>query len=757
MSRPHETSVKAAAMQLFTMLLLSLGLSLTALKALLPLQALWPAAVFCLLFSLALEGLYLLPLRKKWLLPLTAAAAVGLWGALGGGPVHTAVQLGKAAFLALRGIPDAAAPYADAARLAVCLIFTLLSAALTWDDTLSLAFFSVATILGLIFVFSAQAGLLLYALPAAAGLLLMMAQGKENRVSPLFPAVLLALLAFFLVPARQEPVPQLAKVSSDIRQLIEDYLLFNEFRSSFSLTNEGFQPLEDRLGGPAEPESHQVMEVQTPRTLLMKGKSYNEYTGLNWYDTLSSRRYLYASPRFTSLREELFDLNRPLADGGAEPETVHVQFLGNGTTTLFAPSHTRTLQMESQRMVLYYNMAGELFITRDLQSGDSYTLTCLPAAASSRQTAALVAACAEREDPYFTEVRDIYLKLPPHIQQEIFDIAHEAAGNAETPYEKALNIMQYLRTHYRYRLDVRTPPEGIDFTAWFLIGEKEGYCTYFATAMTVLCRIEGIPARYVTGYIAAPDESGQALVTGREAHAWTEVYLNGYGWLPMDATPRSQDENPNNDPPERSGDTPPAPTPTPAPTAPPEGDSPSPTPQPEEGTQQEPSPQPDDPPTPTPQPEESGAATPTPPPGLPTGNEEDSPDFPWLILLLALLLILLLVFRFLWTEPLRRARRKPDRAAEILFSAMAGLLTKWGVTRRPQETLHEFAYRADQQLAGKNLPSLWPLAQDLAGQVYGRHPAPAAPFRSAYTALRNAAGPWTRCRLAVKRMFRLQQ
>lgn len=755
MSRPHENRVKAAVMQFFTMLLLSLGLSLTALKALLPLQALWPAAVLCLLFSIGFEGLSLMPLRRKWLLPLAAAAGLGLWGALGGGPAHTAVQLGKAAFLALRGIPDAALPYADAARLSVCLIFSLLAAALTWDDTLSLAFFSVVTILSLIFIFSAQTGLLLYALPAAAGLLLMMAQDRDSRLSPLFPAVLLAAAAFLLVPAKQEPVPQLSKVSADIRQFIEDYLLFNEFRTSFSLTGEGFQPLENRLGGPAQPESHTVMEVSTPRTLLMKGKSYNEYNGLNWYDTLSSRRYLYASPRFTSLKEDLFDLNRPLEDHGMAPETVRVRLMNHGTTTLFAPSHTRTLQMESQRMVLYYNMAGELFITRDLEEGDRYTLTCLPAAASGRQTAALVEACAGLEDPYRAEIEKTFLQLPSHIQQEVFDIAHEAAGNAGTPYEKALNIMHYLRTHYRYRLDVRTPPEGVDFAAWFLIGEKEGYCTYFATAMTILCRIEGIPARYVTGFIAAPDENGTAVVTGQEAHAWTEIYLNGFGWLPMDATPRSQDENTNDDPPEGTGDTPPSSTPTPEPSAQPERE-PTPTPAPEENAGDESSPEPDSAATPTPPPEENGAATPSPPPGLPTGDEEESDDFPWLILLLAMLLILLLVFRFLWTEPLRRARRNPDQAVEILFTATTGLLTKWGVSRRPQETLHEFAYRADQQLAGKELPSLWPLVQQLAGQVYGRHPAPAAPFAAAYTALRSAAGPFTRCRLAVKRLFRFR-
>ncbi|MBR1585330.1 MAG: hypothetical protein IJ662_07320, partial [Clostridia bacterium] len=584
MSRPREDQIKAAVIQFFTVLLLSLGLSLTALKALLPLQAIWPAAVMCFVFSLAFEGLFLLPLRRKWILPLAAILLLGAWGALGGGPVHTVIQLAKAAFLSLRGIPDAAAPYADAARWAVCLIFTLLAAALAWDDTLPLAVFSVVTIIALIVIFSAQERLLVYALPAAMGLLLMMAQGKGKPLSVLPLAAILAACALLLVPARPETNRQLSSLASNIRQFVEDYLLFNEFRTSFSLTSEGFQPMGDRLGGPAVPEDHLVMEVETDRTLLLKAKSYDEYTGLNWYDTLSSRRYLYASPRFATLRDELFDLNRPLAQGLVSPETLRVHMLNDGTTTLFAPAQVRTLQMESDRMVLYYNMAGELFITRDLAAGDSYTLTYLPYIAGSRATAEMVAACADLEDPHYYDVAQDYLKLPRHIQSEIYQIAHRAAGSAQTPYDQAMNLMNYLRANYNYALEVRNPPDGVDFAAWFLIGEKQGYCTYFATALTVMCRIQGIPARYVTGYVAAPDENGVAVVTGREAHAWTEIYLNGFGWLAIDGTPRIAGNNPD-DPAQGNEELPPppdtmatpepegGPTPTPAPNdLPPEQD-----------------------------------------------------------------------------------------------------------------------------------------------------------------------------------------
>ena len=101
--------------------------------------------------------------------------------------------------------------------------------------------------------------------------------------------------------------------------------------------------------------------------------------------------------------------------------------------------------------------------------------------------------------------------------------------------------------------------------------------------MTVLARAIGLPARYVEGYAADPDADGVARVTQQDAHAWTEVYFPGFGWLPFDPTPGaggapdyggnspdpsgdSNDDagNDSNDP-DDPGAADPTPTPTPTP------------------------------------------------------------------------------------------------------------------------------------------------------------------------------------------------
>lgn len=96
--------------------------------------------------------------------------------------------------------------------------------------------------------------------------------------------------------------------------------------------------------------------------------------------------------------------------------------------------------------------------------------------------------------------------------------------------------------------DLNTPrvPEGEDFVAWFLTESSTGYCVHFATAMTMLLRYYGVPARYVTGYLVDAKAGAWTDVTQDDAHAWVEYYQDGFGWLAFDPTPASvlEDEPP---------------------------------------------------------------------------------------------------------------------------------------------------------------------------------------------------------------------
>lgn len=748
MSRPAADSpLFSALFRALIAALFAVSCALMALSALLPGQALLPAVLYCLVFSAAFSLLFSVRLRFKWLLPLLCTLAIGIWGILGGGPLHTLLQLVKAGYLSVCGIPDAIAPYADAARLSLCLLFSLLAAAILWDEMLAIAIFALSTVACLSFVLGGSEQVLFFALPGVLSILLLASPRESRRPIALPVAAALTALALLFTPAHPQTVPEMEKAAEEVRNLVEDYLLFNESRTSFSLRATGWQPLENRLGGEANPSHGPVMEVQTTEKLLLRGKSYDTYTGLNWQDSLSTRRYLYISPRFETLRNETFDYMRPLSGADSLPlREISIHLLAPGTTTLFAPQRLRAFEAESERMVLYYNTAAELFITRETEAGDRYTVSYLPLSPESKQTEQCISACAELPDAHYSEVEAQYTKLPGHLQKEIRELALRITAKAETPYEKALAIERYLQTHYRYTLDVKDPPADVDFVAWFLLGEQKGYCTYFASAMTVLCRLVGVPARYTTGFLALPDENGLAYVTGEQAHAWTEVYLSGFGWLAFDPTPRTDNRR---DPDANGGDEgedgdeepPPPSTPTPEPTL-----TPTPTPSPEDTS-------PDTPPTPTPEPTQSpspqDAPTASPPPALMQNEQEQDRSLFLLFFLLALLLLFALcILRFRLTEPCRRAARHPEQAVSVYLSALCAYLSLLGVRRAPAETWQEFGLRAEEAL-----PGFADLAARYSALLYGKKPVDPAAFAACYLRTRDAAPRLLRARLAVKRML----
>ncbi|MGH2508793.1 MAG: DUF4129 domain-containing transglutaminase family protein, partial [Ktedonobacteraceae bacterium] len=84
-----------------------------------------------------------------------------------------------------------------------------------------------------------------------------------------------------------------------------------------------------------------------------------------------------------------------------------------------------------------------------------------------------------------------------------------------------------------YNLNITSPPAGVEATSWFLFQQRSGFCNYFATAMTLMARELGIPARVAAGYTGGKFDAKTGLwdVSGVDAHAWTQVYFAGYGWI----------------------------------------------------------------------------------------------------------------------------------------------------------------------------------------------------------------------------------
>jgi uncharacterized protein YqcC (DUF446 family) len=85
---------------------------------------------------------------------------------------------------------------------------------------------------------------------------------------------------------------------------------------------------------------------------------------------------------------------------------------------------------------------------------------------------------------------------------------------------------------------VPAPPPNRDVVDYFLFDAKRGYCDYYATALVVLARAAGLPARLVVGYASGSFNSftGQYIVVEADAHSWVEIYFPDYGWIEFEPT-----------------------------------------------------------------------------------------------------------------------------------------------------------------------------------------------------------------------------
>jgi len=142
--------------------------------------------------------------------------------------------------------------------------------------------------------------------------------------------------------------------------------------------------------------------------------------------------------------------------------------------------------------------------------------------------------------PAVGEVPDRYTALPSDIDDRVVALAQAITARATTPFAKALAIQTFLTgPAFHYDINVAAT-DSSDALAQFLLVTRRGFCQQFAASMAVLARIVGIPSRVAVGFTHGTLQSdGTWLVTSHDAHAWPELYLAGFGWLPFEPTPRT--------------------------------------------------------------------------------------------------------------------------------------------------------------------------------------------------------------------------
>ena len=367
-------------------------------------------------------------------------------------------------------------------------------------------------------------------------------------------SILVALLSMRIAraPDGAWTSKMLHQITNDISDFVQYQLSGGGSSSGFSISWSGFAPDGDQLGGDIHPDSSIVMRVKTDTPTLLTGSIYDTYDGGRWYDSHSDGNFRLNSILWSAQQREAFASSNPqggrIAKQRYDAITVHTaMYLVPGFLyqNYFFSGRPVSWEFGKGCQEAHFNSQGEVFMNEPPLSGVSYSFQSVSfdfyAHVFEPRLIELEAATLTEKDPLFERMCEAYLDLPDTLPRSVYDAAEEISAQAQTPAEKAFALCSWLRDNCTYTTTPGSVQRGEDFVAQFL-ESREGYCTYYATAMTVLARCVGLPARYVTGFgmkrNPEPAAKGYVnynyLVTNDCAHAWSEVYLSGIGWVPFD-------------------------------------------------------------------------------------------------------------------------------------------------------------------------------------------------------------------------------
>jgi len=271
-------------------------------------------------------------------------------------------------------------------------------------------------------------------------------------------------------------------------------------------------------GGRIYPNPQVVLRVEfpegapsNPAALYWRGRSYDEFDGVAW-----SRGRAVAWPSERIEYMETWPQTRVLQRIYLTPLDVPVLF---GVHPILDARPVSRMRIVRDRVGdIFYDAAGT-------PTYEAISIGHVPSDSALRTA-----------DNRLRRQDTPYLQLPA-ITSRIRRLADSLTVNEPTRLDKARAIEAYLRS-FRYTIELPATADEATLDH-FLFERRAGHCEYFSTAMVVLLRAAGVPARNVNGFLGGEwNEFGRYLsVTQNNAHSWVEVYFSEFGWVPFDPTP----------------------------------------------------------------------------------------------------------------------------------------------------------------------------------------------------------------------------
>ncbi|ADB62441.1 transglutaminase domain protein [Haloterrigena turkmenica DSM 5511] len=266
------------------------------------------------------------------------------------------------------------------------------------------------------------------------------------------------------------------------------------------------------IGGSVELSPEVRFTVEADQASYWRTGVYDRFAGDEWVRT-----------------GDRSDYGGPIGKPPGESERVH-QLVTAETTLGVMPAAPQPVTVDGDlTQHTEVSSHGQIHPSNPLVEGDTYAVE---SAVIDPDAAALQRAGTDYPEP----ISERYLQTPEDTSKEFEARTAEITADADTPYEKAVAIEDYLRSTKGYSLEVDRPNGNV--AEAFLLEMDQGYCVYFATTMAQMLRAEDVPTRYVTGYTSGQQvDDDEYVVRGTDAHAWVEVYFPDHGWVAFEPTP----------------------------------------------------------------------------------------------------------------------------------------------------------------------------------------------------------------------------
>jgi transglutaminase-like putative cysteine protease len=289
----------------------------------------------------------------------------------------------------------------------------------------------------------------------------------------------------------------------------------------------GGLPRAHLLGGSPQLGREVVLRIRTRGTvagegLYWRGQTFAQYTGRGWENEpegLTQERFVAGQP-WSSDAGRIG--GRPIVNAVEAVKARGALYAAGEPVSVDRP-YTALFRAPGELVSLFTSGRTERYtVLSQLIAPDPSLLAAAP-------------------ETYSDEFRELYLQLPSDLDPRLAEYAAEIAPPGQPAYDRALAIESALR-EMEYSLDVPAPPGDRELVSWFLFDLRKGYCDYFASAMVVLARLSGIPARLAVGYAPGSYDpyTDQYTITELQAHSWPELYFPGSGWVRFEPTPAQE-------------------------------------------------------------------------------------------------------------------------------------------------------------------------------------------------------------------------